>query len=122
MTLGPRLGYELSDKWMIYGTGGLAVGNIRDQVTLNSTGAVVGATQDRHNGWFIGAGVEHALTRNWILGLEYMHVEFDSKLRCETVVGGGCLAGESRPGSADTDIIRARLSFKFGRDQSDSLK
>lgn len=120
MTLGPKLGYAFSDRLMIYGTGGWAVGNIRDQVTVNSV--AVGATQDRHNGWFIGAGVEHALTRNWVVGLEYLHVEFDSKFRCETVVGGGCLAGESRTGAADTDIIRARLSFKFGRDHGDPLK
>ena len=122
LTLGPRLGYALNDQWLIYGTGGWAVGDIRDRVTLNANGNIVGATYGRHDGWFLGAGVEYALTRNWIIGLEYMHVDFDSKFRCEGIAGGGCLAGESRTGSADTDVIRARLSFKLGRDHHEPLK
>lgn len=113
VTLGPRLGWSPSDAWLIYATGGWATGRLQDRVFSDATGAIVGATNDRHSGWFLGGGIEYALTRNWIVGVEYLHVDFETKFRCDTVIG--CGAGESRNGSADVDIVRARLSFKLGR-------
>lgn len=123
-TVGPRLGWTPGEHWLLYATGGYANGRITDRVTLNSTGQTVGMTSASHDGWFIGGGVEYALNHNWIVGVEYMHVDFDSRFRCENVVAGGCAAGESRTGSADTDIVRARLSFKLGRpeEQHESMK
>ena len=120
-TFGPRLGWTPNEHWLLYVTGGFASGRISDQVILNATGRAVGMTSANHGGWFFGGGVEYALTRNWILGLEYQHVDFDSKFRCEQIVAGGCAADESRRGNADTDIVRARLSFKLGR-ASDSAR
>ena len=114
-TLGPRVGWAPSSQWLLYATGGWATGRITDRVTLNSTGATAGQTNESHDGWFVGGGVEYALTKNWIVGLEYMHIDFDSRLRCEIASLGGCPAGESRNGFADTDVVRARLSFKLGR-------
>lgn len=114
-TLGPRLGWAPSNNWLLYATGGLAMGRISDRVTVNTTGAIVGSTNDMHNGWFIGGGVEYALTKNWVFGLEYLHVDLDEKFRCELATLGGCGAGEARTGSAEADVVRARLSFKLGR-------
>lgn len=100
-TLGPRLGWAVSN-WMVYGTGGFAHG----QISTHETGGTF-ATRLGHDGWFAGVGGEYGLTRNLILGLEYLHVVLDTDLHFSTT------AVEHRNISADYDIVRARLSWKF---------
>ena len=114
LTLGPRIGWSPNSEWLLYTTGGYAKGRISDRAILNSTGQTAGMTSASHDGWFLGGGVEYALTRNWVVGVEYLRVDFDSRFHCEIPSLGGCAARESRTGSADSDIVRARLSFKLG--------
>lgn len=114
LMLGARLGWTPSTQWLLYTTGGFANGGLHDRVIQTATGRVVGESDRRHNGWYIGGGVEYALTKNWILGLEYLHVDFDRQFHCDQILG--CAAGESRNATAETDIVRARLSFKLGRE------
>lgn len=115
LTLGPRIGWAINRQWMLYATGGLAAGHLSDRVILNSDGRVVGSTSAVHDGWFYGGGIEYALGSNLVLGMEYLRVDLDSRLHCEIPSLGGCAANESRIGSGEADIFRARLSFKIGR-------
>jgi len=106
-TVGGRLGYA-SDRWMIYGTGGYASGSIRTHEVTNATGAVVFPTSGSHDGWFAGAGIEYAIT-NWIvLGVEYSHLDFDTKFHLSTT------SSEDRNIGAQFDTVRARLTFRLG--------
>ena len=108
-TIGPRIGWALTDKWLAYGTGGYASANLK---TVLSDGMGTDfIDSSRHAGWFLGIGTEYALTTNWILGVEYLHLGLDDKLHS---VGEG--SGFERRVDGDVDIVRARLSFKFGRD------
>ncbi|MEJ0012542.1 MAG: outer membrane protein [Bauldia sp.] len=64
-TVRGRLGYAV-DRFMIYGTGGLAVGNLGSTAPSESTTKV---------GWTAGAGVEMALTDKVTGRVEYRHTD-----------------------------------------------
>jgi outer membrane immunogenic protein len=108
-TIGPRLGWAVSN-WMVYGTAGYAHGKIN---TKEVAGGVENAfsTHGGNDGWFAGVGGEYALTRNVILGVEYMHIGLDTTWNFVTA------AAEHRNISADYDIVRARLSWKFNTEE-----
>ena len=76
-----RLGYASND-WLLYATGGLAVGEAKSSFTFTENqGANVSLTvQDSvvKVGWAVGAGVEKALGRNWTVKAEYLFVDLGS--------------------------------------------
>jgi outer membrane immunogenic protein len=112
--VGGRLGYAV-DRWMVYGTGGFAA---TDVGTRSAPGIEVASAT--HNGWFIGGGTEFALTKNLILGVEYLHYDFNAQTQNTdpaTNPGGVCPLFCVRRIDPDADIVRARLSVKFGRDE-----
>ena len=121
-TFGMRLGYTPAENWMIYATGGYAYARIETQIRFGGVGVPpppnatpVTLTSTGHGGWYIGAGIEYALMRNVILGLEYQRVELDSEGHC---AGGTCTIPSplNSDVSLTADIVRARLSYKFSLD------
>lgn len=108
-TIGPRLGWAFSPSWMVYATGGYASANVRTRVVAAATGAQLDFAAERQDGWFIGAGIEWAITPSWIVGVEYQHVDLDSDRHRTGVVAF------DRNIEVETDIVRARLSYKIGR-------
>jgi outer membrane immunogenic protein len=64
-TIRGRLGYAV-DRFMIYGTGGLAVGNVQSSTASESATKV---------GWTLGAGIETALTDKVTGRVEYRHTD-----------------------------------------------
>jgi opacity protein-like surface antigen len=60
-TVRGRAGYAF-DRFLVYGTGGAAFGNVRANFSNNPISSMTKA------GWTIGAGVEVALGRNWTIG------------------------------------------------------
>jgi len=120
-TVGPRLGWAVTDNWMIYATGGYASGRLETLTRDAVTGVAFDSTASRHDGWFIGGGIEYALTQNLIIGAEYQHLDLDAR----NVSATPFFATEIRNGlGADVDIVRARLSFKLGRpeEKHESMK
>lgn len=109
LMLGGRLGWTPRSNWLVYATGGLANARVETSYILRGPELVGGQDVERHSGYYIGGGVEYALTQNVILGVEYVHVDLDSKLHFP---GGG--GGIERTIDPDVDIVRARLSFKLG--------
>jgi outer membrane immunogenic protein len=106
-TVGPRLGWAPGN-WMLYVTGGYARARVTTSDSLIEFGTEFQLTADKqtHGGWFLGGGVEYAMTPNWILGLEYTHVDLEEKIHsADTVL--------VRTVDPEVDIVRARLSFKF---------
>lgn len=125
-TVGPRLGWAHS-RWLFYVSGGYASTNIDTRSVAKATGVVAAAqSASSHNdGWYIGGGIEHALHHNIIVGLEYQHLEFDKALQCPPAFGtcaGGAAVFANRDIDASSDIVRLRLSYKFGRDEPRPLK
>jgi len=120
--IGMRLGYTPAERWMIYATGGYAYARIETQIRFGGVGVPpapnanpVTLTSTGHGGWYLGAGVDYALTKNWLLGLEYQRVELDAEGHC---VGGNCNVPSilNRNVDLSADIVRARISYKFSVD------
>jgi outer membrane immunogenic protein len=93
-----KLGFLVTPTVLFYGTGGVAYGgiNLGTISDVDLTGFKTPTV-----GWTGGAGVEVALSPNWGLGAEYLHVN---------------LSGMSGPGfdsKAEGDIFRGVLNYKF---------
>ena len=73
-------------------------------------------SKSSHDGWFLGAGIDWAATKNVIIGLEYQRVNLDDENHRFFNVGNGLAGGERANFELDTDIIRARVTFKFDRE------
>jgi outer membrane immunogenic protein len=72
------------DRWLVYGTGGVAYGEISQTgnvqpatnfptVTIN--GPIVWNQSTTKVGWAVGGGVENAITRNWSWKVEYLFMD-----------------------------------------------
>lgn len=109
---GLRLGFT-SGNWLLYGTGGFASGAISTRSTNRATGVLFDSTSERHNGWYLGGGVEYGLTRNIVLGLEYQHISLDGQRHLSPADPIGVLSN-SRTVDADADVVRARLTWLVG--------
>jgi outer membrane immunogenic protein len=113
-TAGGRLGWAW-DRWLVFGSGGWARLNVNSQ-ELTTPPSVFDSTGVRQDGWYAGGGVEYAVTNNIIAGIEYQHVDVGTAYHASSADG----FGPSPPGvngrniSATEDIVRARLSLKFG--------
>jgi outer membrane immunogenic protein len=114
MLITGRLGFAV-DNWLFYGKGGFA--GVNRKVSVSDIGTVSpgvgsGSATSFHTGWTAGAGIEYGLTRNWILGIEYDHVDVGSQnYELDGTDGGGRSYLWSVKGN--WDIITARASYKF---------
>lgn len=108
--VGPRVGIAF-DRFMVYATGGYATTKLQTRTLVTSTGVVTSASSVRHDGWYIGGGLEILVAKlsfaDVVMGLEYQHMEF------ETVAHAFAAPANDRNMSADADIVRARVSLKF---------
>lgn len=110
LMLGGRLGWTPRSNWLLYGTGGWASARVETSYIVNPLNLVANQDVERHSGFYVGAGVEYALTQNIILGLEYIHVDLDSKVHAPGLGGS-----TERVVDADFDVVRLRASFKLGQ-------
>lgn len=95
-----RAGYAF-DRVLLYGTGGLALGDNR----ASSGGAVQSSLEI---GWTAGIGLEVAVTGNWTGKIEYLYVTFPEGLPCPI----SCF---SPAGSValNENLIRIGINYKF---------
>jgi opacity protein-like surface antigen len=99
-----RLGYAVgpTDNWLLYATGGLAVGEVHAFDNLSPASG-----SDFRTGWTVGGGVEFALARNWSAKVEYLYVDLGSAHLFDVV------PGVPETVSFKTNIIRAGVNYKF---------
>lgn len=125
-----RVGYA-PGPWMIYGTGGLAVGGVKHTVTEilspgnsciipggNSCRTV--ADNDTKFGWTIGAGFEWMFARNWSIGAEYLYVDLGRTTLTLAPVAGGVIGttnfffNTSSASFNDREhVARVKLNYHF---------
>jgi len=118
-TLRPRIGWAVNN-WLFYGTGGLAVSNLRSAWTFRETpfgNVAANSVSDTKVGWTAGAGVETKFAGGWSLGLEYLFVHFDNISQTVPVVlplGGGAIPQNfSHSADLDSNIVRVKLNYFF---------
>ena len=122
-TLRGRLGVAVSDRALIYGTGGLAVGRVKTIASVVANGAPTvawtGEKKETLTGWTLGAGAEFKATDRIILRGEYLYTDLGD----QTVTAAGnatvrsvaALNGIDYVAKADYrgGELRAGLVFKF---------
>lgn len=111
LTIGPRVGYVMNRDWMLFVTGGYAQADIMTEFYARGFPNVTSRANSRNDGYFIGGGLEYALSKNWFVGVEYQHMEFNKELQSVTVIPA---TGSARYITADADVVRARITFKLG--------
>jgi outer membrane immunogenic protein len=126
-TVRGRIGYAL-DRVLIYGTGGLAYGQVKLGGTMMDSGtttvvappftpipfsgtAPFGASRV-NAGWTAGAGVEGALVGHWTWKAEYLYVDLGTL----NLFAAGPFATEtiSLHARFTDNIVRVGLNYKFG--------
>jgi len=115
LTVGPRIGYAMG-KWMPYLTGGYANGAFQYVARNVGTQTKFEEARERLQGWYVGAGVDMALSHGWTVGLEYRHYDFDEGTA--TIFNpAGTNVGTSGLAQFDTtvDTLALRVSWKLGR-------
>jgi outer membrane immunogenic protein len=79
-TARPRIGWA-ADNWLVYVTGGLAVGQVKANFVFTDTFATAfesGSISTTKAGWTVGVGGEVGLQGPWSLKFEYLYVNFGS--------------------------------------------
>ena len=121
-TLRGRLGYVPMERMMVYGTGGLAYGDVNSRTsaafTTNVPGlgsfssSYTGGRSETQLGYAVGAGIEYALTDNVTLKGEYLYVDLGRTTN--NVVGSGASSDSftTRNGT-EFSVARAGLNWKF---------
>jgi len=100
-----RLGWAAgaNGNWLLYGTGGLAIGKVHGWDSLTPASGDVW-----RQGWTVGAGVETAFAPRWTAKLEYLYVDLGDGQVFNVVPG----VPESV--SLRASIIRAGINYRFG--------
>ena len=119
-TVRGRLGVAF-DHLLLYGTGGLAYGNVKHSLIENQVGfpgAILTVSDNAtRTGWAAGVGAEWAINDNWSLGVEYLHVDLGSttlNTPSPPVMLGGVTFFPSNATFTDrSDIVRARIDYRF---------
>ena len=111
LTVGPRLGWA-ANNWLFYGTGGYAEGTVASRV-VEPDRVIFDRTSRDQDGWFAGGGIEYALARNVIIGVEYKHVDLGTTFH-HSSADGFAPGPNGRDIGASEDIVLGRLSFQFG--------
>ena len=100
------------DRVLIYGTGGLAILNTSDKVSVAapavSTSLV--SLSDTPLGFAAGAGVEYAVTNNVLAKFEYLYMQANSSMSGQIAVTGGTVSENS---TLKDSVIRAGVNVKF---------
>jgi outer membrane immunogenic protein len=117
-TLRARVGFTPANGWLLYTTGGLAYGELKDNGTaaVFTAGAAPTAVPytflDTKLGWALGVGVEAALTGDWTWKLEYLYLKPDDVSQSVSVPGVTFTAN----GHTYENMVRAGLNYRFGWD------
>jgi outer membrane immunogenic protein len=116
-----RVGFALG-RWMLYGTGGLSWQSVNNAATFTSHGgaiAAVGSNSAVRPGYVAGAGIETALSGNWLGGVEYLYLDTGPYNSITATIPGPGI-GPFPPLGVVTDttrtqnnVLRARLGYRF---------
>lgn len=133
-TVRGRIGYLITDRFLAFGTGGLAYGGTKSQASISIINAsawnvgapatqifcngfttcLAGASSQTSVGWTAGGGLEYAVLPNVTIKGEYLHIDLGDQNVVLTVqsptTGNGFVNARF---SNAYDIVRAGMNFRF---------
>jgi outer membrane immunogenic protein len=115
-TVRARIGYLVTDRFLMFATGGLAYGDAKSSVSAqasfdgDSYGPYSYSKTTTHVGWTLGAGVEYKIDKNWSFKTEYLYVDLGSQTLLSG--SGGDYAYSLKVHPTD-NIVRAGLNYTF---------
>jgi outer membrane immunogenic protein len=121
VTARPRIGWAL-DNWLVYVTGGLAVGDVKGNFNFTDTNGATesGSLSSTRTGWAFGGGVEVGLQDRWAVKAEYLRVDLGSGSVTSANLSAPVAGGPSFPGNpfthgvdATASLVRLGLNYRF---------
>lgn len=114
-TFRARAGWLITSNALIYATGGLAVGGVKDTFVPNGFAACctlpTKSVSKTKAGWTVGGGLEYMLSPNWIVGVEGLYVDLGHTTGVDSnPTSNGNKTSSFRNTAA---IARAKLNYKF---------
>jgi outer membrane immunogenic protein len=113
-TLRPRIGF-ISDRWLFYGTGGIATTDIKlsadyaDTRTPATTASV--SSSETKTGWVAGLGGAYAFNPEWSVKGEWLYADFGhASGTAATPDGFAHIASE---GSVKANLLRLGFDYRF---------
>lgn len=114
-TLRGRLGIAV-DRLNVYGTGGLAYGHARGEITVTGdagSGTPFTASDSQMQyGYTLGGGIEAAITDHWIVRGEYLYINLGTKQYDFAFPASNNSTATSRE-TITENLFRAAVSYKF---------
>lgn len=101
-TVGPRIGLAM-DRALFYVEGGYAFTELEAEV---SGPGLSFSDDEKLNGYFLGAGIDYALTDTVFVGAEYNYAQFED---ANFNIGGVAVDVDD----LDAHVFKARVGFKF---------
>ena len=114
-SLSGRLGLAAGN-WLPYVKGGLAGASVETNMVNPDEPNFISSSNNWHNGWMVGGGVEYMLAPNWTIGLEYDRYMFESKNVSAIRTGDPPRGGVADHWTVKPDNVQAlttRLNIKF---------
>jgi outer membrane immunogenic protein len=130
-TVRGRVGVTVTPTFLVYGTGGLAYGEVKttDTITgVNITGpqGVNGSTLTAVNaafsnnstrvGWTVGAGIEGVISGNWTAKLEYLYMDLGTvsgTFVTPLIAPSGAFVSTSYSSHITDNILRVGVNYRF---------
>jgi outer membrane immunogenic protein len=120
-TVRGRLGFEPSDHWLLYATGGLAYGEVDSTATATTTAGPISlasssSVNNTRLGWTVGAGAEWWLWDRWSAKAEYLYMDLGHITNTFTFTGLGMggFATASINSHITDNIFRVGVDYHFG--------
>jgi outer membrane immunogenic protein len=109
-----RIGATVTPDLLLYGTGGLAYGGVKNVGDAVLPDDIQGSVNKIKVGWAAGAGAEWMFARNWSAKVEYLYVDLGSDsvvARSTTRPAAGATALDSWKNQEN--IVRAGVNYHF---------
>jgi outer membrane immunogenic protein len=134
-TVRGRLGFLPTDRLLVYATGGLAYGEVKENTSITTIGVgtnvtngafgvscvanqtcFAGSASGIRTGWTAGVGVEYAIWQNLTAKAEYLYVDLGGNSIVGTAFNGNGLTPASYTASVSSlhfNVVRAGLNYRF---------
>jgi outer membrane immunogenic protein len=109
-----RIGYLATPTILLYGTAGVAYGQIKDDYAfaVAGVGAVTASFKDVRAGWTAGGGIEGAFGAGWSAKLEYLYMDLGTQTQTISAPAFGAVATWNN--RATDNIVRVGLNYRWG--------